>query len=49
MSDDHVRLYMEASVVSVSSSHVFLEILYRMYTSAPYHITMKTRILEAQV
>ncbi len=35
MSDDRVRLHVEASVVSVSSSLVFLEILYRRCVLAP--------------
>ncbi len=51
MSDDRVRLHVEASVVYFSSSRVFfLEILYRRCVLAtPYRITMKTQILEAQV
>ncbi len=40
MSDDGVRLHVEASVDSVSFSLVFE----KMCTSAPYRITMKTRI-----
>ncbi len=50
MSDDHVRLHVEASVVSVSSSLVFLgNSVKKMCTSAPSHITMKTRILGAHI
>ncbi len=50
MSDDRVRLHVKASVVSVSSSLVFFgNSVQKMCTSAPYHITMKTRILGAQV
>ncbi len=55
MSDAHVRFHVEASVVLVSSSLVFLCVclcgnsVQKMYPSAPYHITMKTRILGAQV
>ncbi len=50
MSDDHVRLHVEVSVVSFSSSLVFFfGNSVQMYTSAPYGITMKTRILGAQV
>ncbi len=41
MSDDRVRLHVDASVVSVSSSLVFL--------GKYYHITKKTQILGAQV
>ncbi len=50
MSDDHIRLHVEASIVSVSSSLVFFYLFYsaqKMCTSAPYRITMKTRILGA--
>ncbi len=40
---------MEAAVVSVSSSLVFfVNSVQKMCTSAPYHITMTTRILGAQ-
>ncbi len=43
-------LYVEVSVVSFSSSLVFFEnSVQNMCTSAPYRITMKTRILGAQV
>ncbi len=45
MSDDHVNLHEEASVVSVSSSLVFFVNSVKMCTSD--HITMKTRILGA--
>ncbi len=51
MSDDRVRFHVEASVVLVSSSLVFFfgNSVQKMCTSAPYHITMKTRILGAQM
>ncbi len=50
MSNDRVRLHVEASVVLVYSSLVFfffggggVDSVQKMYTSAPYHITMKTQ------
>ncbi len=45
-----VRLYVEASVVLVSSSLVFFGKFFteNICNSAPYHITMKTQILGAQ-
>ncbi len=44
MSNDGVRLHVEASVVSVSSSLVFFgNSVQKMCTSAPYRITMITR------
>ncbi len=44
MSDDGVRLHVEASVVSVSSSLVlFGNSVQKMCYSAPYCRTMKTR------
>ncbi len=50
MSDDRVRLCVEASVVSVSSSLVFLgNSVQKMRTSASYRITMQTRISISQV
>ncbi len=50
MSDDNVRLHVEVSVVSFSSLLVFFgNSVQKMCDSAPYHITMKTRILGAQV
>ncbi len=48
MSDDHVWLHVEASVVS-SSLVFFGNSVQKMCTSAPYHIPTKTRILGAQV
>ncbi len=49
MSDDRVRLHVESSVVSVSSSLVCFfgggDSVQKMCTSTPLHITMKTRIL----
>ncbi len=50
MSDAHVRLHVEASVVLFSSSLVFFgNSVQKMFTSAPYRITMKALILGAQV
>ncbi len=47
MSDDHVILHVEVSVVLVYRSLVFFgNSVKKMCTSAPYSITMKTRILE---
>ncbi len=46
MSDDHVRLHMEAPFVSVSASLVFcVNSVQKMCSSASYRIKMKTRIL----
>ncbi len=50
MSDDRVRLHVEASVVSVSASLVFcVNSVQKMCSSASYRITMKTRILGAHI
>ncbi len=50
MSDDPVKLHVEGSVVSVSSSLVFFgNSVQRMCTSALYRITMKPWVQGAQV
>ncbi len=55
MSEDRVRLHVEASVVLVSSSLVYFflggggDFVQKRCTSALYHITMKTQILGAQI